>query len=110
VSDRNRPTETVSERTARDEFPALLDRVVDGDTRVIVERDGRALVAIIPAEDLERLRRAEEQRERDFAILDEIGEAFKDVAPVDLEREIAQAIAEVRAENRRRREQAVKSA
>ena len=38
----------------------------------------------------------------DFAVLYEIGAQFADVDPEEIEREVAKAVAEVRAENRRR--------
>ncbi len=37
-----------------------------------------------------------------FAVLYEIGEQFADIDPEEIEREVAKAVAEVRAENRRR--------
>ncbi len=44
---------------------------------------------------------AARDREERFAVLDRIGEAFRDVPEEEVEREVAKAIAEVRAENRR---------
>lgn len=44
---------TAAEATAN--FPELLDRVVKDRERVVVERDGERLVAIVPIEDLEEL-------------------------------------------------------
>ena len=38
----------------------------------------------------------------DFAVLYELGAQFADVDPEEIEREVAKAVAEVRAENRRR--------
>jgi hypothetical protein len=57
------------------------------------------VAAIISARDLERFNRWEAQRGRDFAVIDEAREAFKDVPPEEIEREVAKAIAEVRAES-----------
>jgi hypothetical protein len=45
-------------------------------------------------------------REDDFAVLYEIGAQFADVDPEEIEREVAKALAEVRAEDRRREERA----
>ena len=56
------------------------------------------MAAIVSAEDLDRLTRLESERERDFAILDEFGEAFKDVPDHELEQEVAKTIAQVRQE------------
>ena len=55
---------------------------------------------------LEAKDQADRDREERFAVLDRIGEAFRDVPDEEIEREVAKAIAEVRAENRRRESQA----
>ena len=48
--------------------------------------------------DLHCVRQSDEQRARDFALLEEISAAFDDVSPDEIEREVAAAVAEVRAE------------
>jgi prevent-host-death family protein len=78
----------------------LLNQVYRGETRLVVERSGIPVAAIISAADLEQLRRFEETRKRDAAILDELQAAFKDAPAEEVEREIAKAIAEARAEKR----------
>ena len=50
--------------------------------------------------DLEAKDQADRDREERFAVIDRIGEAFRDVPDEEIEREVAKAIAEVRAENR----------
>ena len=99
-------TETVDAAEAGLHWRELLDKVSRGEGRVIVEDNGAPVAAIISAADLEQLNRLEAQRQADFAILDEIGEAFKDVPIEEIEREVAKAIAEVRAENRQRERRA----
>jgi len=54
---------------------------------VLVEKSGIPVAAIISAEDFKRLARLEAERNRDFAILDEMREAFKDVPLEEIERE-----------------------
>lgn len=53
-------------------------------------------------DDPERLNRLEQDRRRDFAIIDESRAAFRDVPDEALEREVSKALAEVRAEHRQR--------
>ncbi len=72
------------------------------ETRVIVEKSGVPVAAIISAADLERLNQLEEQRKARFKALDESRAAFKDVPDEELEREVARAIEETRAQNRQR--------
>lgn len=67
-----------------------------------MEKSGIPVAAVISAEDLERFTKLEEQRERNFAILEEIGEKFKDVSAREIEREVGKVLRQVRAKNRRK--------
>jgi prevent-host-death family protein len=93
-------TKTIKASAARQQFSKLLNDVFRQERRVVVEKSGIPVAAIIPAKDLERLALLEAEQERDFAILDEMREAFKDVPAVKIEREVARAINQVRKENR----------
>jgi|SRR5918999_4398856 prevent-host-death family protein len=93
-------TKIIKASVARQQFSKLLNDVFREENRVVVEKSGIPVVAIIPAKDLERLTRLEAERDKDFAILDEMREAFKDVPSEEIEREVARAISEVRKENR----------
>jgi prevent-host-death family protein len=90
-------TKTLKASEAREQFSQLLNQVFRGEARVLVEKSGIPVAGIISARDLERFNRYEAQRERDFSILDEIGEAFKDVSAEEIKREVARALAQVRA-------------
>jgi prevent-host-death family protein len=50
----------VKASTARDEFPELVARAGDGGERIVIERRGRAIAAIISYADLERLEAIED--------------------------------------------------
>jgi len=102
MREREPMTQTMKASDARQNFSQVLNRVFKGETRVVVEKSGIPVAAIVSASDLETLSRAEAQRKRDFAILDEIGLAFKDVPPEEIEGEVAKAVAAVRRENRQR--------
>jgi prevent-host-death family protein len=54
---------TMTTSAAHEDFGALLDRVVSGKERIILQRDDRPVAAIIPIEDLERLERLIEEEE-----------------------------------------------
>ena len=97
-------TQTIKASEARNQFSELLNKVFRKETRIIVEKSGIPVAAIVSAEDLEQLTRFEAERAERFKVLDEIGEAFKGVPPEELEREVARAITEARAENRRTQE------
>ncbi|MFN8633373.1 MAG: type II toxin-antitoxin system prevent-host-death family antitoxin [Chloroflexota bacterium] len=93
-----RPVRTVSASNARANWSGLLNEVYQTRERVVVERSGVPLAAIISIADLKWLMQLEAQRDRDFAVLDEIHKAFEDVSDEEIERETAKALAEVRAE------------
>jgi prevent-host-death family protein len=93
-------TKTVKASVARQQFSKVLNEVFRGESRVLVEKSGIPVAAIISAEDFKRLARREAERERDFAILDELREAFKDVPGEEIAREVSRAINQVRKENR----------
>jgi prevent-host-death family protein len=85
---------------ARASWDDILKKVARHEHRVLVQRGGIAVAAIVSADDLARLQRFEAERKRDFSVLYEIGDKFKNVPPQELEREVTKAVAEVRAENR----------
>jgi prevent-host-death family protein len=93
-------TKTIKASVARQQFSKVLNDVFRQENRVLVEKSGIPVAAIIPAKDLQLLARLEAERNKDFAILDEMREAFKDVPAEEIEREVARAISEVRKENR----------
>lgn len=98
--------QTMKVKDAREHWNQVIDAVFRRQKRVVLERHGIPVAALVSTEDLERLQRYDAEREADFAVLDRIGEAFKDVPAEEIEREVAKALAEVRAEMRAEREQA----
>ena len=82
---------------------SLLNKVYRQETRVVVEKSGIPVAAIVSVDDLERLKALEAERSNDFAAIRRVGEAFKDVEPAELERAVAEALAAVREERRRER-------
>ncbi len=99
-------TQTMKASKARQAWSQILTSVHRGEARVIVEKHGVPVAAIVSADDLEQMRRLETEREERFKALDATRAAFKDVPPEELEREVRKAIAAIRAENRVRRQQA----
>jgi len=84
----------------RAQWSQLLNKVFRNKTRVVVEKSGIPVAAVISAEDLQRFTQMEEQREKRFKALDKMREAFKDVPSEEIDREVKRAISQVRAENR----------
>lgn len=79
---------------ARQNLGELLEEVYYKNNHFIITRRRKAIAAVIPVEEYQQLLR---QREKDFAVLDEIWTANKGVSPKDAKRDIAAAICEVRA-------------
>jgi prevent-host-death family protein len=72
-------TKTIKASVARQQFSKVLNEVFRGESRVVVEKSGIPVAAIISASDFKRLARLEAERNRDFAILDEMREAFAEL-------------------------------
>ncbi len=101
MRERERMTQTMKASQVRQEWSKLLNTVFRGKTRVVVEKSGIPVAALISAEDLERLKQFEAQRAERFKVLEERWAAFQNEDPEAIEREVAQAVAEARAEIRR---------
>lgn len=99
-------TKTVSE--TRQHFSETLNRVYHGETRVIVEKSGIPVGAIVSPRDLEALERIEEERRLTLEAFAEARTAFAGIPEEEIEREIWKAISEVEEERRRAREHAEK--
>lgn len=110
MREREPMTKTMKASEARQQFSKVLNQVFKGESRVIVEKSGIPVAAIISANDLERLSQMEAERDKDFAVIDEIREAFRDVPDEELEREVTKAVAAAREKRRKAMDQARKSA
>jgi prevent-host-death family protein len=103
-------TQTMKISEVKQQLNRLVNQVYRRETRVMVEKSGIPVAGIVSAEDLRRLDRLDRERAERFKVLEEFGEAFKDVPVDELEREAARALAEVRAERRAQHEQVKTSA
>jgi prevent-host-death family protein len=92
--------QTIKASEARKQWSQLINEVFRGESRIIIERSGLPVAAIISAADLDRLTQLEARRKERFKSLEDTWEAFKDVSPEEIEREVARAIAEVRQKSR----------
>ncbi len=105
MRERSPMTQTIKASDVRQQWSELINKVFRKETQVIVEKSGIPVAAIVSADDLARLNRYDQERQERFKILDEIGEVFKDVPPAELEQEVAKALAAVREENRKKKQQ-----
>jgi prevent-host-death family protein len=100
-------TQTMKISEVKQQLNRLVNQVYRRETRIMVEKSGIPVAGIVSTEDLRRLERLDRDRAERFKVLEEFGEAFKDVPVEELEREVARALAEVRAERRAQHEQVV---
>ena len=93
-------TQVMKASDVRQQWSQLLNKVFRNETRVIVEKSGIPVAAVISAEDLKRFIQLEEQRKNRFKALDRMREAFKDIPAEDVDQEIKKTITELRAKKR----------
>jgi prevent-host-death family protein len=84
----------VGSREARDNFTDVVGRGHYGGEITIVERSGKPMVAVIP---IDRYNRLIAEREARFRILEHIRSRLPDASLEEIQRDVAEAIATVRA-------------
>ncbi len=92
-------TQVMKASDVRQQWSQLLNKVFRNQTRVVVEKSGIPVAAVISAEDLQRFVKMEEQRAERFKALDKIREAFSDIPAEEIEEEVNKALNEVRIES-----------
>ncbi|MGI8963095.1 MAG: hypothetical protein ACR2GI_01165 [Thermomicrobiales bacterium] len=97
-------TETMNVSETRKQLSGALNRVHRRETRVVVEKSGIAVGALVSMDDLARLSSIDEDRRRLFEVMANIAKGFEGVSEDELEREVEKAVAEVKAERRAKRE------
>src|SRR4051812_44669365 len=90
-------TQTMKISDVKNTLSSLVNKVYRKETRVLVEKSGIPVAAIISADDLERFAQFEREREERFAVIDRVREAFKDVPAAEIEAETDRIIARNRA-------------
>lgn len=93
---------TISE--VQKDFGPLVKRVSRLETRLVVEENGRLVAALVSTEDLEDLKRLDRYRKDPWQVIDEIHARNQDKDPNEVEEDVAEAIEEMRLEERQKRE------
>ena len=103
---RQRPvTRKMTISAASEGLTELVEKVSRQKTRVVIEEDGKPLAAIISAYDLALLAQLDARREEDWQVFEEIHAHNSDKDPDEVERDVAEAIMEMREEERAKRKQ-----
>lgn len=95
-------TQTMKISDVKNALSSVVTQVYREETRVLVEKSGIPVAAIISAADLERFARLEREREERFAVIDRMREAFRDVPAEEIEREADRTVAAARERLRQR--------
>ncbi len=101
-------TQVMNASDVRQQWSQLLNKVFRNQTRVIVEKSGIPVAAVISAEELKRFVKLEQQREERFKALDRMREAFKEIPSGELEKEVRKALSEVKSTKRFKKVEAKK--
>ncbi len=97
-------TETKSISETRQHFSETLNRVYRGEARVVVEKSGIAVGAIVSVIDLDALKRIDEDKRQALQALADIQSGFADIPDDELEHEVAKAVSEAREIRHRQRQ------
>jgi prevent-host-death family protein len=89
-------TQTMKISEVKNTLSSLVNQVYRKQTRVLVEKSGIPVAAIISADDLARFAQLEREREERFAVIDQMREAFQDVPAEEIEREAERSVAAAR--------------
>jgi prevent-host-death family protein len=84
----------IGAREARNNFAELLGKVHYGRQAVIVERSGKPMVAIIPADLYAQVISEQEAR---FGVLDRIRQQAPELSPEEVQADVSEAVDAVRA-------------
>ncbi len=99
-------TQTMKISDVKNKLSSLVNEVYRKETRVLVEKAGIPVAALVSTEDLKQLARLDEQRAERRRVVDAMREPFRGAPPAEIERETAAAVAEVQAEMRAERKTA----
>ena len=105
MAEREPVTQNMTVSDVQRDLRPLVKKVSKQETRVLVEEDGQPVAALVSPDDLERLKRLD-VREDAWRVVDQIRARNRDKDPEEVERDIAEEIRKIRAEDRARRERA----
>jgi hypothetical protein len=92
------PKERTIDASRLDAIADELDAVASGEDRLLVKRDGKVVGAVVSLEELAMIRRTRREQKRRLEPIFNVARHFADVPTDVLEREVANAVAEAKAE------------
>src|SRR5262245_58164457 len=97
------PSKTMTASNARQQFAEAINDVARHEARIVVEKNGVPVAAIISAEDLRRLERLDVRDKQAWYVFDAMAEPFRGVPGEEIEAATERIMAEIKEENRRNR-------
>ena len=96
-------TETINASEVRQQFAHVLNSVFRNERRVLVEKSGIPIAAVVSTEDLRRLELLDEQDRDAFRIVEAMRKPFAGVPAEEIEREAERAVTDDRAKRKKAR-------
>jgi prevent-host-death family protein len=100
MQEREPMTKTLKASEARQQFSELLNQVFKGETRVLVEKSGIPVAAIVSATDLNKLQQLESQQSERFKLLERLRAGFADLSEEQIQRAVTEIIEKQRQQER----------
>ena len=100
MREREPMTKTIKASEARQQFSELLNQVFKGETRVLVEKSGIPVAAIVSATDLNKLQQLESQQSERFKLLERLRAGFADLSEEQIQRAVTEIIEKQRQQER----------
>jgi prevent-host-death family protein len=97
-------TEAMNISAVKQQFNSLVNRVYRNETRILIEKSGIPVAAVVSADDLTRLNQLDRDWDEGTQAIERFGAAFADVPPDEVEAEIARIISEIREQNQEKAE------
>lgn len=102
MHDQPRVAETLDLSAFPADVRAMLQRIARGGQVVVIQDGGQDVMALVSLADLERLRSLDRLRRERFAVVEEVHHRNRYLDPEDVERDVADEIAALRAEDQAR--------
>jgi hypothetical protein len=103
VADKKRVRRTADVSEAGDLVKSVLRDVAQGQVRLVVQQDGKDVVALVSAYDLERLEMLDRRAAEGWKAIQEIHARNAHLDPDEVERDILEEVEAMRAEERAKR-------
>lgn len=96
MSKQEPPTQTLKISDVKNTLSSLVNKVYRKETRVLVEKAGIPVAALVSADDLNRLQQLDRAWDERTKAIERFSQAFADVPAEEAEAEVARIIAERR--------------